>query len=437
MLDPAAISLNKDGYHLVEGQEWMYEYYYFTNTSYMPKDITSNVGYQDQRITMYANWRPNNYTLHFDANGGEGSLSTKYCYYDTPRNLPLNTFTRTGYQPKPGAEWNTRPDGNGTSYKEYARIKNLTTEHNAHLTFYANWEPVTSSITLDQQGGTGTLSTFYAKYESGFFSNSNCTSALTTISLPAKSGYTFQGYFEKPLGKGRQIINNHGQFQINHSYYVKDAVIYAHYTPNQYTITFDKQGGSYGSDSVMVTYQDYLPAATAPIRNGYTFQGYYTRPNGGGTQYYNANMASSQLCQSNNNFTLYAYWKDDTNPSIQLKSDADGWTNQNITLSATAVDTGTGIKSVHLYQIAKDDSLILMTENKNCNGAAEYTLSFTNPSEGIFRYKAVAFDSSGNSAESYHTVYYDVTPPKGEVKEVKQNGTSLSFQIHITDVNIK
>lgn len=437
LLDPADISLSKPGYHLVKNQEWMYDYYYFTNASYMPKDITANVGYEDQSITIFANWRPNTYTLSYDANGGTGSLPSMFFYYDTPRKLPLNTFTRTGYQPKKDAEWNTRPDGTGTSYKAYASVNNLTTEHNGQVTLYANWEPVTAAITLDKQSGSGGMDTFYSKYETGFFSNSNCASALTSISLPTKTGYTFQGYFEAISGAGRQIIDYKGQFQINTSYYTKDAVLYAHYTPNQYKITFDKQGGTYGSNSVTVTYNEYLPTAAPPIRNGYTFLGYYTKPNGAGTRFYNEHMASSQICQSAKDLTLYAYWKDETNPSIQLKTDADGWTNQTITLTAAATDTGTGLKSVQLYQIAKNGNLTLMKETKNCNGVSEYNLTFANPTEGIIRYKAVATDISGNTAESYQTVYYDITAPKGETITATKKEKSLSFQFHITDVNIK
>lgn len=437
LLDPAVTALSKPGYHLNRGQEWTYDNYYFTSTSYMPKSITPSVGHEDQNITMYANWQPNTYTLHYDANGGTGSISSMIFSYDFQRKLQLNTFTRTGYQPKPGAEWNTSPDGTGASYKAKETVKNLTTEHNAQVTLYANWEPIVAAITLDEQGGSGGCDTFYAKYETGFFTDDTCSSALTIVTLPVKTGHTFQGYFEGPLGMGRQIIDSNGQFQIDTAYFVKDTTIYAHYTTNQYKITFDKQGGSYGSDSVIVAYQEYLPNAAPPIRSGYTFKGYYTKPNGAGSQYYDEHMSSLQVYTSAKNLTLYAYWKDETNPSIQLKKDADGWSNQTITLTANATDTGVGLKNIQIYELSKDGNLTLVKENKNCNGVAEYSLSYPNPTEGIIRYKAVATDSAGNTAEAYQTVYYDITAPKGETIAVKKTEKSLSFQFHITDVNIK
>ena len=47
---------------------------------------------------------------------------------------------------------------------------------------------------------------------------------------------------------------------------------------------------------------------TAPTKTGYTFGGYYTQENGGGTQYYNGSMASTRAWDIANNATLYAKW---------------------------------------------------------------------------------------------------------------------------------
>ena len=56
----------------------------------------------------------------------------------------------------------------------------------------------------------------------------------------------------------------------------------------QYKVALDQQGGSGETTSVTATYGAAMPAATMPTRTGYTFGGYYTGPNGGGTQYYQA-----------------------------------------------------------------------------------------------------------------------------------------------------
>ena len=74
-------------------------------------------------------------------------------------------------------------------------------------------------------------------------------------------------------------------------------------------ITFDKQGGTGGTDSVQPTHNAAMPAATAPTRVGYVFDGYYTGANGTGTQYYTAGMVSkANFDASNPVSTLYAKW---------------------------------------------------------------------------------------------------------------------------------
>lgn len=83
-----------------------------------------------------------------------------------------------------------------------------------------------------------------------------------------------------------------------------------YYEPsNTYTIYFDKQGGSGGDDSVRVTYGQKLPSIRVPTREGYTFDGYYTLPQGGGLgSTYDSSGNSSQIFYGDEDLTLYANW---------------------------------------------------------------------------------------------------------------------------------
>lgn len=49
-----------------------------------------------------------------------------------------------------------------------------------------------------------------------------------------------------------------------------------------YEVTFNKMGGTGGSDNVMANYERKMPSATVPSRTGYTFMGYYSEQNGRG-----------------------------------------------------------------------------------------------------------------------------------------------------------
>ena len=124
---------------------------------------------------------------------------------------------------------------------------------------------------------------------------------------PTKTGYTFYGY----------NIGSTWVFDANGS--IKDGVtsysgsISEYWGANEYTVALDLQGGTGGTSSVTATYDSAMPSATAPTRTGYTFAGYYTSPNGGGTQFYDENMVSVSYWNiTTNPSTLYANWTANT-----------------------------------------------------------------------------------------------------------------------------
>lgn len=88
-------------------------------------------------LTVYANWKPNAYTVKFDANGGAGVMADEAMTYDEAKNLTANSYTRKGYT---FTGWNTKADGEGTSYTNKASAKNLTSVNNGTVTLYAQWK---------------------------------------------------------------------------------------------------------------------------------------------------------------------------------------------------------------------------------------------------------------------------------------------------------
>ena len=79
-------------------------------------------------------------------------------------------------------------------------------------------------------------------------------------------------------------------------------------TPLTCLVTLNRQGGHSGTYSVTATYGSALRKITVPTRTGYTFGGYYTAVNGGGTQYYTASGASARTWDKTADTTLYAKW---------------------------------------------------------------------------------------------------------------------------------
>lgn len=108
--------------------------------------------------------------------------------------------------------------------------------------------------------------------------------SLVSEPTTSKTGYTFVGWdynFNTPLKS--------------------DIVISASWSPNQYTITFDANGGSLSSNQLKVTYDKSYTLPT-PIRPGYTFTGWYE----------NNNKLTDGTWNRTSNVTLVAKWTANT-----------------------------------------------------------------------------------------------------------------------------
>ena len=118
----------------------------------------------------------------------------------------------------------------------------------------------------------------------------------------------------------------------------------------EFTVTFDKQEGFDGTDSVKVAVGSAMPHALAPILAGFSFGGYYDAENGGGNQYYTASMASARSWDKTAATTLYAKW---TN-AYAINYDANGATG------GTAPAVGTKLHDIN-YNISANTGNLVKT----------------------------------------------------------------------------
>ena len=86
--------------------------------------------------TLYAHWRPNTYTIVFDANGGEGSMEPLVCTYDVVAKLPEGTFTNSNLSI---LGWSTKSQDKTVSYEVGGFVVNLSAEEGATVHLYAVW----------------------------------------------------------------------------------------------------------------------------------------------------------------------------------------------------------------------------------------------------------------------------------------------------------
>ena len=130
--------------------------------TYADRQEVTNLGgvYQGQRVTLYAQWKANPYTVKFDATDGSGSMSDLPCTYDQDATLPSvqNLLTPPGGLEFAG--WSMEKGG-AVRYRDGATVRNLASS--GEVTLYAVWRKPVSEQYLEN------LDAAFAGYQSGYY----------------------------------------------------------------------------------------------------------------------------------------------------------------------------------------------------------------------------------------------------------------------------
>nr|WP_082662421.1 InlB B-repeat-containing protein [Candidatus Methanomethylophilus sp. 1R26] len=258
-------------------------------TAYSDGDSVSDL---TSAITLYAQWTIITYTISYDGNGADGgSTDAQNVEYGGTLAVSLNGFTRTGYS---FAGWNTQADGEGTSYAAGDEIADMT----SILTLYAQWTADTYAVTFDGNGST-----------SGSIPSVSVTYGAGEVTLPAngftKTGYTFTGWNTQANGGGVSYADGSSVSDL-----LSDLTLYAQWTADTYTVSFDGNGSTSGTTaSMQVTYGEAAKALTANgfTRDDYSFAGWNTAADGSGTSY----ADGAEISDLTADLVLYAQWEKD------------------------------------------------------------------------------------------------------------------------------
>ena len=249
--------------------------------------------------------------------------------------------------------------------------------------YYSKSIPTVCTITLDSQGadsGKEGTKTIYEKYEKGFYDTEDCTNKITSISIPQKTGFVFDGYYTEKNGKGTKMIDGTGNITSNlkNSYYTSAGTLYANWVAKKITVIFmrnttandttsDTQEFTYG-----VTGQSF--SAKGWTKKGYTLLGWHEDKNSTAKRYNitsgvtNAWIESKYNASSNHTVTLYAIWQPNT---YTVKYNGNGATG------------GTTANSSHTYDIDKKltkngyTRAYTVTYNHNYTGSTNSTKTAT------------------------------------------------------------
>ena len=252
--------------------------------------------------TVAATFTANKYDVTLKAtNATTGSDQVVQATYDADMPTTIKTAgtaivipERTGYT---FTGW-FDAESDGTKYYNANGTSAHAWDKASATNLYAQWSINSYTLTwATVRGKITTAGTGAAVDATGNVSSSvEYNTALTVPECGNSNGYTFSGWSPTPASNMP----------------AENTTYTAQWTANEYTVTLNNQGATTaGAASVSATFAQAMPsiAGNLPERTGYSFGGYFTNTNGGGTKYYKADGTSAtNMALYGATPTLYAYW---------------------------------------------------------------------------------------------------------------------------------
>ena len=213
------------------------------------------------------------YTVTFDSQGGSAVGS--------------QTVERGGLVTEPTAPTKTSYTFAGW-YKELECTNSWDFDTDtvaSDVTLYAKWATNTYTVTFNKNGGDTE-----ANPKTKTATHGGNVGTLPTA--PTRAGYTFTSWDTKTNGSGTEFKAT--------TAVTADITVYAQWTINTYTVTFNSQGGS-AVTSQTVAYGGLVTEPTAPTKTGYTFGGWYKETGCTNAWGFATDTVTSDV-------TLYAKW---------------------------------------------------------------------------------------------------------------------------------
>ena len=227
----APISPNRVGYTF---DGW------YTNTNFTTRYVFDKMPAED--FTLYAKWEVNQYKISLDNKGGDGLDEV---YFDYDESIVLETPTKADYSFL------------GWYYdEEYTQPFDLNKMPAEDFTLYAKWilDAVSVTIHFNVMGGTLLSSMTQA-----------IGTPITAPEPPTRIGYTFVGWYEDAqLTTAFEFITMPEQ----------NKTLYAGWEINQYTLSFNSNGGS-NVLSITDNFNSMVIEPDTPTKEGHTFTGWY------------------------------------------------------------------------------------------------------------------------------------------------------------------
>ncbi len=267
---------------------------WYTGKNGTGEKITADTPVKSENITLYSSWTANKYKVTLNTNGADWGDDKEITdlTYDVEFTLPANDYLRTGYT---FAGWSKTPDGE-VLYTDKQTIKNVTADEDGNAVLYAVWAPNKFNVQFDANTGTGTMAPVQVAYESG--------APLPECKFE-KTGYNFVGWALS--GAGNNLITP-AQYSTLTITAGETITLYAIWSENTYSVTYDGNGGVGNSSTQKFLYShEFELPKTNFTKTGYILAGWSDAPDG--EMLYSAGQRVSALVTENDGaVTLYAVW---------------------------------------------------------------------------------------------------------------------------------
>ena len=185
--------------------------------------------------------------------------------------------------------------------------------------YEALWTPNQYTITLDPSGGTLEQREYTATFDA----------PVGQLPVPVRDGYSFQGWIDRA-----------GNYHDAETIYTVagDLFLIAVWTPNQYTVTLDPNGGTLENSTITVTFGDLIAELPVPTREGYTFVGWFDAEGN--------KILNDTIYQTAGDMTLTAQWSGN---AYTIHLDPNGG---ELSILSLIVEYGTAINTLPVPTLA-------------------------------------------------------------------------------------
>lgn len=315
----------------------------------------------NNKVVLYAVWKPIKYAIEFDANGGNGIMnSMQNLEYGTRYKLSSNAFYREGYIFK---GWSKTKNSTSINYYDKSTISNLTSNDGTTIKLYAIWQKEEYNISLNIDGKISNKKVAYGE-------------KLTKPASPTKTGYTFIGWFDTTTGK---------EYDFNKVVTKKISLI-AKWKINSYRIVFNGNGNTKNNMPALVLQygENFTLPSNTYIKNGYKFMGWSLSKNGN-VQYTDKSSIKNLSTKNNDTVTLFAKWeKIKSNFNIQYGNVNSVYNGKSQTINIRNVPKG----SVVEYRTSSSGKWSTTKPTRKEVGTTVVYFRVTNPDYNTFEGKA-------------------------------------------------